>query len=250
MPILTGKVILITGVDLLARRNPARIYIIGRNAEGAENVIQKVRREIPESKTEIKFIKCDLTIRSSVKQVAEYLPSQESRLDVLRANAGIMATPPGLTKDGYEVQFGTNHLGHTLHYPQNGGVVFDELKTRQDYWVLGPRQRYGQSKLANILYARELARRYPSITSLAIHPGTTPTSLIGSLSCKNKFITVEQGPCSQVWAVGAPKSKAVSGNSYQPVGVNPEDILTPHALDRKLAEKLWDWTEKEINSYL
>ncbi|KAI0889388.1 NAD(P)-binding protein [Annulohypoxylon maeteangense] len=300
VPDLTGKVILVTGgtaglgassVGLLAKRNPSRIYITGRNSEAANNVIRDIRRETPESKAEIHFIKCDLTNLSSVKEAAGYLLERESRLDVLMANAGIMATSPGLTKDGYEVQFGTNHIGHALMIrkllpllektaalpgadvriislasvgfvmaPRQDGIVFDELRTTQDYWILGPWQRYGQSKLANILYARELARRYPSITTVAIHPGTTPTNLISGLSLKNKSVvwlgtmgqsqTLEQGPWNQVWAVGAPKDKIVSGNFYEPVGINSEDQLNSHALNQNLAEKLWDWTEKEIKAYL
>ncbi|KAI1209449.1 NAD(P)-binding protein [Annulohypoxylon truncatum] len=300
VPDLWGKVILVTGgtaglgassVSLLAKRNPTCIYITGRNSEAADNVIEGIRRESPDSKTKVKFIECNLTNLSSAKQAAEYLLARESRLDVLMANAGIMATPPGLTKDGYEVQFGTNHIGHALLIrkllpllektaalpgtdvriimlasvgfvmaPRQDGIVFDQLRTTQDYWILGPWQRYGQSKLANILYARELARRYPSITTLAIHPGSTPTNLNGGLSLMDKSVswvgtlgqsqTLEQGPWNQVWAVGAPRDKVVSGNFYEPVGINSEDQLNSHALNQTLAEKLWDWTEKEIKGYL
>ncbi|OTB02486.1 hypothetical protein M426DRAFT_264517 [Hypoxylon sp. CI-4A] len=308
VPDLTGKVILVTGdsvltlplhigtaglgsasVALLAKRNPLRIYITGRNATAAEGVVEKVRRESPESKTDIQFVKCDQANLSSVKEAAESILARESRLDILMANAGVMATPPGLTANGYEVQFGVNHVGHALLIrkllpllektaaqpgsdvriviltslgfmmaPRRTGIAFDELRTTQNYWILGPWQRYGQSKLANILYTRELARRYPNITTVVIHPGTTPTNIIGSLSLKNRFIvwlgnigkyqTVEQGPWNQVWATGS--DKVVSGHFYQPVGVDSENILTPHALDPKLAEKLWDWTEKEIELYL
>ena len=103
-------------------------------------------------------------------------------------NAGIVAQPPSLATDGYELQFGINHLGHALLIRKflpllqksskegidpriviltsdvwmlhpKGGIVFDKLKTVQHFWLGGPWRRYGQSTLANLLYARELSRR-------------------------------------------------------------------------------------------
>jgi NAD(P)-dependent dehydrogenase (short-subunit alcohol dehydrogenase family) len=124
-----------------------------------------------------------------------------------------MAIPTGLTKDGYEIQFGTNHLGHalliklllptlqrtadetkggadprivllaskgmTLH--PTGGIVFDELRTTQENLAFAHWRLYGQSKLANILYAAELARRLPQITSVSVHPGVMMTGLVTGL---------------------------------------------------------------------
>ncbi|CAG9941893.1 unnamed protein product, partial [Clonostachys rosea f. rosea IK726] len=100
------------------------------------------------------------------------------------------------------------------------GIVFEDLKTEQDYMFLGPLQRYGQSKLANMLYGRELARRYPKVTTIVIHPGEVKTSLVLNLSGISRYViylgtylkdlpfslgqllSVEQGPWIQVWAVG------------------------------------------------
>jgi NAD(P)-dependent dehydrogenase (short-subunit alcohol dehydrogenase family) len=216
--------------------------------------------------------------------------TRESRLDVLMANAGIMATPPGLSTDGYELQFATNHIGHALLIrkllpllektaafpesepriitltsgalilaPRNQGIVFDDLKTRQNYWVLGPFQRYGQSKLANALYGAELARRYPNVTTIVINPGFVPTNLVAGLSWHHKLIVylgnvgkdlrLDQGPMNQVWAVGVPKDKVVPGQMYDPVGLLSVDY-TVHTRDTVLAAKLWDWTEKAISNYL
>ena len=120
-------------------------------------------------------------------------------------NAGIMACPAGLTKDGYEIQLGTNHLGHALltklllpvlertaetqkdvrivnlsssayTWAPKAGLVLKEATTEMKGYSTWA--RYGQSKLANIYYTRELARRHPSIKSVAIHPGTVGTNLI------------------------------------------------------------------------
>jgi NAD(P)-dependent dehydrogenase (short-subunit alcohol dehydrogenase family) len=131
-----------------------------------------------------------------------------------------MALSPSLTTDGYEIQFGTNHVGHALlvklllltllstaalpnadvrvifvaslafsGHPR-GSIVFKDLKTKQDTFLLrtGAWQRYGQSKLANILYAAEMARRYgdKGITAVSIHPGTFNTGLITSLGLANR----------------------------------------------------------------
>jgi NAD(P)-dependent dehydrogenase (short-subunit alcohol dehydrogenase family) len=134
----------------------------------------------------------DLTSLSSIKSSTPQL----TRLDLLMCNAGIMATPPSLSKDGYEIQFATNHLGHAMLIKQllptmlktaeeprsdvriviltsmgwrahpKAGIEFSTLNTTQDRAIFGGWVRYGQSKLANLVYAAELARRYPNITCM------------------------------------------------------------------------------------
>lgn len=204
-------------------------------------------------------------------------------------NAGIMAQPPSLTKDGYEVQFGTNHLGHALLIRRclpllqrtaeessdarivilsslafrghpHGGIVFSDLKTVQHFTAcaLGPWIRYGQSKLANLLYARELARRYPAITCVSIHPGVVSTGLVENQTRGNRaFIYVtnigqlmkpEEGAYNQLWAATARKEELVNGGFYEPVGVLGK--LHRAAGDDALAEKLWEWTEEALGEYL
>ncbi|GAB1207880.1 hypothetical protein APSETT445_006615 [Aspergillus pseudonomiae] len=192
-------------VTQLAKHSPARIYISGRNATSAETIINEIAES--GSNTPVSFVECDLASLDSVKKAAEDILAKESRLDVLMCNAGIMALPPDLTKDGYEVQFGTNHLGHALLIQKllpllqqyrrsrcgcyqlhpSGGIVFDDLKHTQDYGVFGSWRRYGQSKLANILYARELARRYPDITTVSVHPGVITTGLVENLGWAHRW---------------------------------------------------------------
>ncbi|PYH44772.1 oxidoreductase, short-chain dehydrogenase/reductase family [Aspergillus saccharolyticus JOP 1030-1] len=148
---------------------------------GVETVMEQIRQS--GSTTPVTFLQCDLADLSSVQRAAEAFLAQDSCLDVLMCNAGIMAHPAGLTADGYEIQFGTNHLGHALlihkllprleataakgrdvrvitltsfglrgHPP--GGIPFSNLRTTQEYPVLAGWICYGQSKLANLLYAR------------------------------------------------------------------------------------------------
>ncbi|KAI0107966.1 oxidoreductase [Hypoxylon sp. NC0597] len=296
VPELTGKVILITGgtnglgaaaAKMLAIRKAAKIYITGRNESSAQRIIADIKST--GSNTEVVWIKSDHTNLASVKEAADTILASESRLDVLMANAGIMAQPPGLTKDGYELHFGINHVAHALLIrkllgllqktakkhgeariipisslafvlaPRKHGIVFDDLKTTQAYWLLGKWQRYAQSKLANYLYGRELARRYPDILTLIVDPGPSNTGLVSNLGLLdkmivylgniNRFLDEDQGHLNQVWAVGVPKDKAKSGELYEPVG-KPSDGLTHWCLDEKLAARLWDWTEEELKPWL
>lgn len=93
----------------LAKHN-ANVYMGARTASKAENAIAEIKKEVPEAN--IKFLELDLASLESVKKAAESFTASESRLDVLLNNAGVMALPPGTTNDGYEIQFGTNHIGH------------------------------------------------------------------------------------------------------------------------------------------
>lgn len=192
--------------------------------------------------------------------------------------------PPGLTEDGYEIQFGTNHLGHallirkllpvlertaeisdvrvviltSLGFKFARGISFDTVKSVQE-GVLGPWVRYGQSKLANLLYARELARRYPSLTSISVTPGVVNTGLVENLGRFNRaFVWVtnlghmmgpEEGAYNQLWAVSTPKDGLRNGWFYEPVGVL-SNKLDKVAKDEGLAEKLWEWTDEALKAYL
>lgn len=113
-----------------------------------------------------------------------------------------------------------------------------------------------QSKLANIVYAAELARRYPEITAVSTHPGIVNTGLTTSLSCIDKALVVvpnflmgvktispEQGCLNQLWAsAGTPKESLVNGAFYLPVGVMANKELSKVASSESFASKLWEWT--------
>ena len=241
------------------------------------------------SNTAVHFLRCDLTNLGSVAAAADTILSEQSRLDVLMANAGIMNHPPKLTEDGYELQFGVNYLSHALFIKKlmpllertaaqpgsdvriimltssafrSGGIAFDELRTVQDnFKLLGGVFRYGQSKLADLLIAKELARRYASITSVSVTPGIVETDLALSqkglasvLTClsakltQGGYIKLEQGAYSQLWCVGAPKDDIQSGAFYEPVGVLSK-MSTKYSKDENLAKKLWDWTQTELERW-
>ena len=123
IPSLSGKVIVITGANgglgyesliQLASHNPSKIYLCARSREKYEKAMKGITAAVPEAASITSYLELDLTSLSSVDSAAKSFADKESRLDILMNNAGIMAQPPGLTKEGYEVQFGTNHMGHAL----------------------------------------------------------------------------------------------------------------------------------------
>ncbi|KAF4625177.1 hypothetical protein G7Y89_g12993 [Cudoniella acicularis] len=290
IPSLKGKVILITGgytsVVALAKHDPEHIYFTGRNTSAANDLISLIKSTNPN--TSLTFLHMDFSSLASVKAGTKKFA--HDRLDILMCNAGIMQKPPSLSKDGYEIQFAINHLAHamltrellpilikTSELPDSdvrivslssmgwrshprGGVVFDELKTTQEGFM-GSFIRYGQSKLANIVYASELSKRYPSITSVSIHPSVVTTTLVNDLSAARRALVYvgcyvqgvavvkpEEGVLSQLWvAAGAHKNDLVNGAFYMPVGILSNNLLDKVAKSEAFGEKLWDWTAKALD---
>ena len=198
-----------------------------------------------------------------------------------------MLAPPEITKDGYEVHFATNHIGHALMirlllatlqntpggrivsltsvaflYPPPGGIQFDTLKTPRSVGIIGgvgaAGWNYCQSKLANILYVQELSRRYPDVTSVAIHPGTVATPLNTRLGWADwlliritnprGFSKPEQGAYNQLWAATTPTGNLTNGNYYEPVGKKGQE--SKYTNDKELSKRLFEWTETEVQPYL
>ena len=218
----------------------------------------------------------DLSSLASVHTFAETFLAQHDRLDLLINNAGVMVPPLTKTEDGFELQFGTNHLGHFaltgLLLPllnatpdarivtvssmahRSGKINFDNLNAEQSYseWPF-----YGQSKLANLLFTFELQRRLDaskaSTRSVAAHPGWTATDLqknSGLASFLNPFFAMEppQGALPTLYAATAPN---VSGGTYYgPNGFMemkgyPKQVGThARAKDRAVAARLWEVSEE------
>jgi NAD(P)-dependent dehydrogenase (short-subunit alcohol dehydrogenase family) len=297
VPSLTGNIIVVTGgnsgtgkatVIELAKHNPKCIFLSARSKEKFDDALKDVHKVAPNAKVE--FLELDLASFASVKQAAEAVKASTNRLDILINNAGIMGMPPALTKEGYELHFGTNHMGSALltklllplllstaqdpgadvrivnltsmghtNAPK-GGIAFETVKTE-----LSDRHsfvRYGQSKLANILHARELARRYPSILSVSVHPGRVATQLLDDMYGRRTVVgtlmqvydkvasplTPEQGAYTQLWAATWPnKNDVVNGAYYEPFGKLAQG--SKDARDLNLAEKLWVWQEDEFEKY-
>lgn len=292
IPSLQDKVILITGgcsglgkqsaLELL-RHAPKEIWITGRTKRKCADVVAQLQREAPDS-TAIRFAELDLGSFASVQAMATTFLAAVDRLDILMLNAGVMDLPQGLTSSGYEVHFGTNHVGHALLVklltplllksaavcsPQQGvrvvvvssdghkhsvasGIDFDSLKTPMA--GVSSITRYGQSKLANVIYARQLSRQYPQWTTVSVHPGTVKTELHksgGDSTVLRVFravvlplvgVTVQDGARNQLWAAAA--DGVVSGEYYEPVGIGGKSHTLVH--DDTLGQRLWEWTENEL----
>ncbi|KAJ6536497.1 oxidoreductase [Mycena vulgaris] len=228
------------------------------------------------------FLEADLTSLASVEKAAKHVLAESDRLDILICNAGICDVPPALTKDGYELNMGVNHLAHALliklflptllrtaELPNSDirivsvtseafavapgkTIGLESLRTTQSgHFKMA---RYGQSKLANLLYARELARRYPQLTSVSVHPGVVKTEGFTQFSLAVKIIahvfnpfsmmTPAQGAENQLWAATGDKSKILNGAFYTPVGVRAEAPSKD-----ELAARLWKWTDEELEGY-
>lgn len=293
MPSVKGKVVLVTGgtsglgkqsVLEFARHGAAEVWLAARSLEKAQNAVRDIQKTAPNAS--IKCLELDLSSFDSVKQAAKTFRAQSCRLDILMLNAGIMAVPEGLTKEGYEIQFGTNHLGHALlakflmpilletkeHHPEAdvrvvvltsvgmerhpaGGIDFEAVKTTCPN--MQTFTRYGQSKLANALFARELARRYPQIRTAAVHPGVVYTNLGSPLRDAYPWLTLiepavklllhdaESGSRNQLWA--SVSDDVVSGQYYVPVGVCGKGRAP--VKDDDLARRLWDWTEEQFEAH-
>ncbi|KAK4694543.1 hypothetical protein P7C71_g3055, partial [Lecanoromycetidae sp. Uapishka_2] len=119
IPDLSGKTILVTGNNGIGEascrqfaKHNAHVYLAARTPSKAESAIAEIKKETPDAN--ITFLELDLASLASVKRTAETFNASSDRLDVLLNNAGVMALPASTTKDGYEIQFGTNHVGHAL----------------------------------------------------------------------------------------------------------------------------------------
>lgn len=205
VPEQTGKTFFVTGANtgigydaarVLAARG-ARVLLGCRSEEKAAEAIDKIKALTPEA--DVSWIPLDLASLASVKEAAK-LVNQEARLDGLINNAGVMVPPKMTTEDGFELQFGVNHLGHfalTGHLidklkdqpgarivnvsslaHKNGRIHYDDIHAEKSYNRM---ERYGQSKFANILFTYELQRRLEAANagaiSVACHPGGSMTEL-------------------------------------------------------------------------
>jgi NAD(P)-dependent dehydrogenase (short-subunit alcohol dehydrogenase family) len=183
---------------LALARKGAEVIIASRDEQKAQSAVNRIKQQVPGAK--VQFIKLDLASLASVRHFVEEFKSRYNRLDILLNNAGVMAIPRRETADGFEMQLGTNHLGHfaltgllldrLLSTPNSrivnttssahlyGRFNFEDPQLRQKYSRWGA---YGQSKFANVLFTFELQRRLAAsganTLSLTAHPGYASTNL-------------------------------------------------------------------------
>ncbi|KAL1859858.1 hypothetical protein Plec18167_006330 [Paecilomyces lecythidis] len=290
---LTGQVVFVTGGNAglgketilqLARHGPACIYLGARNETKAREAIADIQNHLS-SPVEIKYIQLDLASLKSIRAAAEIFTAECDRLDLLILNAGIMAHDAATTADGFEIQFGTNHVGHFLltklllptllrtvkdvdsaadvrvitlsSLAHKGAPDFDVMTSTSALLASNTWLRYGASKAANILFAAELARRYPEITSVSVHPGAVASNLYETAKASNvvqhyaiasfsglAMRSVRTGAFNQLWAAGVERKLLISGAYYTPVGNIQKH--NRYATDAELGKRLWEWTEAAV----
>ncbi|MGB5193413.1 MAG: SDR family NAD(P)-dependent oxidoreductase [Polyangiales bacterium] len=278
VPDQTGRVAIITGSNsgigfetarVLAGEG-ATVIMACRNLDKAKPKAKEIRAAHPGCDVEV--MRLDLSNLDSVRQFAEEFRAKHSRLDLLVNNAGIMVPPYGKTAQGFETQFGVNHLGHfaltgllldlllstpgsrvvtvssIAHYL--GKIDFSDLNWERGYKA---QAAYGQSKLANLLFTYELQRRLAAAgketLAVAAHPGWTSTNLqehAPSVKFMNRFFAQEplMGALPTLYA--ATESDVKGGEYYGPSGFlemngPPKRVNSnKRSRDEKVAERLWN----------
>ena len=289
-----GRSVVITGTGgigyetaLEMTRAGAEVIMAGRNKDKGEEAIRKIKKINPNGN--IRFEKLDLADLASIKVFGERIRSQIKSLDILINNAAVMAPPKRLvTKDGFELQMGTNYFGHfalTAHMlpllkkgnkPRvitlssvahlSGVINFDDLQAEHNY---KPMVTYSQSKLACLMFAFELQRKSDAagwgISSMSAHPGISRTELIPNGAGKNStsgiirrlfgpilFQPAAHGAWPSLYAATA--ENATGGTYYGPSKMNetrgyPKIAkIAPQAMDVEVASKLWEESEKLTNT--
>jgi NAD(P)-dependent dehydrogenase (short-subunit alcohol dehydrogenase family) len=289
IPDQTGRVALVTGANsglgLSTARELARagaaVILACRNPEKGVGAVEEIRSELPEARVEL--VGLDLADLSSVRTVAEQFSEAQAPLDLLVNNAGVMAPAYSKTVDGFESQFGTNHLGHfaltgllmdallkrpdprvvtvssTAH--RMGQINFDDLQSEKGYkrW-----SAYGQSKLANLLFAFELDRRARDasrpLRSMAAHPGYSatnlqfagPSAMIERLTMRVTNVLVAQsadkGALPTLYAATEPDlpgGSFIGPDGFQEARGYPKVVKARSAAyDTEAAARLWEVSEE------
>lgn len=292
LPSLDGKTYVITGgnsglgleaAKILAAKG-ARVVITTRSQAKADGAVAEILAHHPGALVD--HVLLDLSDPDSVASAAAEILETCDRLDAVINNAGVMQPPLRRTEEGFELQMATNHIGHfrlnaalfDLLERSGGRIVpvssiahkyasidFDDLMSEESY---DPTVRYGQSKLANIMYGfelqRRLAERGSSVSSIPCHPGYAATNLqsagVGMEGGSGFFRALykvtnalmaqpaERGAYPLVLAAAA--ADAEPGAYYGPTGLGQargpvgESFVHPRARDADVARRLWDVTEE------
>jgi NAD(P)-dependent dehydrogenase (short-subunit alcohol dehydrogenase family) len=287
IPDQSGRAVVVTGANsglglVTARelaRAGARVVMACRNLDKGHAAVDRCRAALPEAQVQLDEL--DLASLESVRAFVERFKATHDGLDLLINNAGVMAPPRRETADGFELQFGTNHLGHfaltaslldamegredarvvtlssTAH--KMGRINFDNLNGERRYFRWNA---YGQSKLANLLFTLELDRRLraagSTVKSMAAHPGYAATNLQTAapplfdrlvMKVSNALVAQsdEMGALPTLYAATEP---GLPGGTYVGPGGFAEQrgypkIVQPNraARDEDVARRLWDVSE-------
>ena len=247
-----------------------RVILLCRNEARGAAALEAVREAAPEPEA-VELELCDLASLESIKDCCARLHKRLSSLDVLVNNAGVIVTKRRETKEGFELQLGVNHLGHFLltgllldlvkaargrvvvvasGAHKAGAIHWDDLQLKEGYSTI---TSYGQAKLANVLFTRELARRLAGsgVTVNCCHPGAVATDmgvdretgfgrLVTSL-LRLFFLTPEEGADTAVYLAASPEVEGISGQYFYRRKPAP---ISARARDDEAAARLWGLSER------
>jgi NAD(P)-dependent dehydrogenase (short-subunit alcohol dehydrogenase family) len=282
IPDLTGKTAIVTGANSgigletareLARK-AAHVVLACRNEQKGAIAVNHIRKSDADAQVELQLL--DLADLGSIERFATEFARHHDQLAILCNNGGVMVPPLGWTKDGFETQFGTNHLGHfaltgrlipqllaangarvvnvssTAH--RAGKIEFDNLDGKKRYNKVA---FYGQSKLANLLFTRELQRRFvaagANAVTAAAHPGWTATNLQENaplFRMLNPFFSQAPADGALPTLYAATAENVTGGEYYGPSrmfemwGSPKVAVKSARAQDDELARRLWSASEE------
>ncbi len=268
--VITGPTAGIGKVTTLALAQKGfKMVLLARNPEKARALQQQIGQEIPAD-----FIRTDLADLDSVRSAVQTIRQRYQKIDVLINNAGVIADQKAFSPNQIELTFASNHLGHFLLTTELLGLLkaagdarivhvssgahrfarfrIDDLVNPARYFHFTV---YGNSKLANILFSNELAERYNTITSNALHPGTVASSFgwasTGVIKWfvqlgKPFFKTAEQGARTSIYLAASPDVKGVTGGYFENARPGKRSAA---AKDKGLAVALWELSEALVQSY-
>jgi NAD(P)-dependent dehydrogenase (short-subunit alcohol dehydrogenase family) len=283
IPDLTHRVAVVTGANsgigfetarALAAKG-ARVILACRSRTRGPQAVARIREAVPGA--DVLFDSLDLGSLESVAMFAKEITTEIDRLDILVNNAGVMMPPLDYTRDGFELQFGINHLGHfaltahllpllrstpgarvvtvssLMHFA--GWIHFADLQSRDSYSAT---LAYAQSKLANLLFMREFARRLANanadVISAAAHPGSTRTELQRHSDLMRTAVRyfAQDAPAGALPTLYAATADGVRGGDYYGpmfgvVGAPARAFSSPQSHDKGVAARLWDLSEDLAN---
>ena len=276
---LAGKTFLLTGCNSGIGKETLRVLVLrGARVIGTARTKEKAKEACDAgvatsgASGEGIPLACELEDPASVQACAREVKDKGLRLDGIVCNAGVMALPKLEKVHGYEKQFFTNHIGHFILVTElleqltddarvvvvssaaharapEGGIAFDNLDGSKGYSAF---TFYGQSKIANILFAKELSRRFEGTkkTANALHPGVIDTNLARHMNPATAVFyavakplalkSIEQGAATQVFLAASPKAAGITGEYWA-----SSNVAKPRrdARDPSLAKKLWEESE-------
>ncbi|XP_066538802.1 retinol dehydrogenase 12, like [Hoplias malabaricus] len=277
---LDGKTVMITGANTgigketaidLAKRG-ARVIMACRDMEKADTALKEVIKASENQNVVIK--KLDLSDCKSIREFAQTINSEERQVNILINNAGVMVCPYGKTADGFEMQIGVNHMGHFLltfllldlikrSAPARiinvssmahkwGNINLEDINSEKSY---DKSKAYSQSKLANVLFTRSLARKLEGsgVTAYALHPGVVQTDLWRHLNWPQQAAirlikpftkSSVQGAQTTIYCAVAPELEKESGKYYSDCAPTS---CSSAAMDDEMAQRLWDLSCQMLN---